>query len=150
MTPSPHRGFTLVEIMVVVTLIGIISLISTPGIMKAANRAKATIAANDIRVFADAIEFYSSEKGAYPQGMIEHDDLPESVDGYLPSNWTNGTYSWRYRSINEFTFLVLYNLDFDWQQKRHIDSILDNGNIGTGRLFSALGGTGLIYVFRGG
>ena len=77
------KGFSLVELMVVTTVIGILALLAVPGVTAAAQRAEATAAANDIRVFTNAIEFYSTSEGGYPPQMT-YREMPESIEGYLP------------------------------------------------------------------
>ena len=143
------NGFSLVELMVVVSVIGILALLAVPSVMTAAHRAKATITANDIRVFTNAIEYYSAAQGTYPAQMSDT-SLPESIDGYLPSIWTDGTYSWSYQNSENFTYFYVYNLDFTPEQAQRLDSIVDDGNIGTGKVVIGMGGSGLMYLFNDG
>lgn len=142
------RGFSLIELMVVVTTIGILALLGTPGIRMASKRTVATAVANDVRVFTDAIEFYSTAKGGYPTSMT-YTRMPEDIASYLPSEWKNGSYSWFYVNTNNYTYVYIYNLKFTTEQAVLLDSIIDNGNIATGDVSVAYNGSGLIYIFRG-
>lgn len=142
------RGFSLVELMVVVTIIGILALLGVPGVVAAAHRAEATVTANDIRVFLNAIEFYSTAEGTYPTRM-DHRQMPKSIGGYLPSSWTKGTYGWQYVNTNGTIFIYFYNLHFTIDQMMRLDSIIDDGNIGTGQTRIAESGTGLTHLFQG-
>lgn len=141
------RGFSIIELMVVVTVIGILALLAVPGILIAADRAEATAAANDIRVMSNAIEFYSTAEGAYPSAMT-YKQMPEAIAGYLPSTWKDGTYSWFYVNNSNYTYLYVYNLDFTPEQAVRLDTIIDDGNIGTGKMQMAFNGSGVTYHFH--
>jgi len=140
------RGFSLVELMVVTTVIGILALLAVPGVTAAAQRAEATAAANDIRVFTGAIEIYSTSEGGYPPQM-NYQELPDSIKDYLPGIWTDGTYNWFYVNTSDYIYVYVYNLGFTPEQAVHIDSIIDDGNIGSGNIRMAFNGSGLIHIF---
>lgn len=141
------RGFTIIELMVVVTTIGILALLSTPGIRVAAARTEATATANDIRVFTEAVEFYSTAEGSYPATMT-YTRMPPEIASYLPPLWKNGSYSWFYVNAGSFTYVYVYNLNFTAEQAVRLDSIIDDGNIATGDVRIAYNGSGLIYLFN--
>ena len=141
------RGFSLVELMVVTTVIGLLALLAVPGVLAAAQRAEATAAANDIRVFTNAIEFYSTAEGGYPPQMT-YREMPESIEGYLPGTWKDGTYNWFYVNTSDYIYVYVYNLGFTPEQAVHIDSIIDDGNIGSGSIRMAFNGSGLIHIFE--
>ena len=141
------KGFSLVELMVVTTVIGILALLAVPGVTVAAQRAKATAAANDIRVFTNAIEFYSTSEGGYPPQMT-YQEMPDSIGDYLPSTWKDGTYNWFYVNTSNLIYVFVYNLGFTPEQAVRIDSIIDDGNIGSGKIRMALNGSGLIHLFK--
>jgi prepilin-type N-terminal cleavage/methylation domain-containing protein len=147
MMAHKSKGFTLVELMVVVTTIGILALLGMPGIRMARERTQATATANDLRVFTQAIEFYSTEKGSYP-GFMTYTTMPEDIAEYLPPVWKNGVHNWFYYSDNNYTYVYLYNLNFTAEQAVRLDTILDDANIATGSIRVANNGRGLIYLFR--
>jgi prepilin-type N-terminal cleavage/methylation domain-containing protein len=147
MKADQSKGFTIVELMVVVTTIGILALLGMPGIRMAQERTQATATANDIRVFTEAIEFYSSSKGSYP-GFMTYTSMPDDIAEYLPVVWKNGVHNWFYYSDNNYTYVYLYNLNFTAEQAVLVDSILDDANIATGSIRVANNGRGLIYLFR--
>ncbi len=141
-----QKGFTIVELMVVVTTIGILALLGMPGIKLAKERTEATAAANDLRVFTEAIEFYSSSEGGYPDTMT-YTTMPQEISTYLPAIWKNGDYSWFYVKSDYFTYVYVYNLGFNAEQGVRLDNIIDDGNIATGTVRVAVNGSGLIYLF---
>lgn len=141
------RGFSIIELMVVVTTIGILALLGIPGIHMAADRTEATATANDIRVFTEAVEFYSTAEGSYPEAMT-YTRMPDKIANYLPPLWKNGSYSWFYVNTNNFTYIYVYNLNFTAEQAIRLDTIIDDGNIATGDVRMAYNGSGLIYLFN--
>ncbi|MFP4204136.1 MAG: type II secretion system protein [Opitutales bacterium] len=145
--PRSLKAFTLIEIMVVVTIIGMTAMLGVPQVQRAAERTRATTAASDLRKFTDAIEFYSTANGEYP-GDMTHESIPEDIASYLPQSWESGAYSWFYQNSDDFTYVYVYGLDFSTEQALHLDSTIDDGNIATGDVRIALNGTGLIYLFR--
>lgn len=62
----PSRGFTLIEILIVVAIISILAAIAIPNFLAAQLRAKVSRARNDLRVVEMAIEAYRVDAGAYP------------------------------------------------------------------------------------
>ena len=146
MKVQPKNGFTIIELMVVVTTIGILSLLGLPGIRMARDRTEATTMANDLRVFAEAIEFYSTAEGSYPQFMT-YTSMPDEIAEYLPVIWKNGDHQWFYVNSPYYIYVYLYNLNFSAEQALRLDSILDDGNITTGVVRVAYNGVGVIYLF---
>ena len=56
-----YKGFTLLEIMIVVAIIGLLTAIATPGIIQARSRAREGQCHNNMRIIAQAIEQYTIE-----------------------------------------------------------------------------------------
>ena len=61
-----QRGFTLIEIMVVVIIIGILAAIVAPNVMGRLDQAQVTKAQADIRAIESALNFYRLDNYAYP------------------------------------------------------------------------------------
>jgi len=140
-------AFSIIELMVVVTTIGIVALLGVPGISKAAQRTEAVATGNDIRVFSEAIEFYATTSGRYPADM-SYTTMPAEVSNYLPALWRDGSYSWFYVHDPRYTYLYVYDLQFSAEQAVTLDGTIDDGNIATGNVRIAFNGTGLVYLFR--
>jgi prepilin-type N-terminal cleavage/methylation domain-containing protein len=56
-----RKGFTLVEIMIVVAIIALLASIAVPGFMRARKRAQASRVLNDLRLIDNAIDQYAIE-----------------------------------------------------------------------------------------
>ena len=56
-----RRGFTLVEIMIVVAIIALLAAIAVPGFLRARKRSQATHVLNDLRILDGAVDQYAIE-----------------------------------------------------------------------------------------
>ena len=86
-------GFTLIEIMVVILIIGLLALMVVPRLRGVADRAKRTKAQADIQELKQALDRYYLDNGSYPttdQGLQSLVSPP--TGGRLPSNYEQGGY----------------------------------------------------------
>jgi general secretion pathway protein G len=87
------RGFTFIEIMVVVAILAILAALVVPRIMGRTDDAKRTAAKVQIRNLEGALQLYKLDNGIYPtteQGLKALVDKP-SV-GVIPKKWKIGGY----------------------------------------------------------
>ena len=56
-----HKGFTLVEIMIVVAIIALLAAIAVPGFLRARKRSQASKILNDLRMIDGAVDQYAIE-----------------------------------------------------------------------------------------
>ncbi|MQU09265.1 type II secretion system major pseudopilin GspG [Pseudomonas helleri] len=85
---STQRGFTLIEIMVVVVIIGVLGAIVVPQFMSRPDQAKVTAAHTDIQAISTALEMYRLDTFNYPstqQGLEALVTRP--TDTPLAKNW---------------------------------------------------------------
>lgn len=70
--PAAHRrGFTLVEMVVVLTLLGVLLTIAVPRYFHIIDNGKATVQRQNISVMRDAIDKFSGDVGRYPDSLDE-------------------------------------------------------------------------------
>ncbi|RON44964.1 type II secretion system major pseudopilin GspG [Pseudomonas frederiksbergensis] len=86
--PVTQRGFTLIEIMVVVVIIGILGAIVVPQFMSRPDQAKVTAARIDLQAIATALEMYRLDNAHYPSTQQGLEALSKRPSG-TPSarNW---------------------------------------------------------------
>ncbi len=93
---AAHTGFTLIEVMVVVVILGILAAIVVPRIMSRPDEARVVRAQQDIRAISAALDLYKLDNLSYPtteQGLEALVSKPANLppgarykaDGYLPS-----------------------------------------------------------------
>jgi len=88
-----HRGFTLIEIMVVIIILGILAMYVAPKLMGRPEEAKQVRAKMDIAALETALKLYKLDSGIYPgteQGLLALVQRPES--GVIPKKWRQGGY----------------------------------------------------------
>ncbi|MFO7554125.1 MAG: type II secretion system major pseudopilin GspG [Desulfobacterales bacterium] len=87
------RGFTLIELMVVIVILGILAGLIIPRIMGRPEEAKRLKAQIQIESLETALKLYRLDNGMYPdteQGLQALIEEPET--GTLPKNWRKGGY----------------------------------------------------------
>lgn len=87
------RGFTLIEIMVVVVILGILAAVVVPRIMDRPDDARIAKARQDIRALQSALELYRLDNYHYPSSQQGLEALVRRPDGEPPArNWKPGGY----------------------------------------------------------
>lgn len=88
-----EQGFTLVEIMLVVVIIGALAMMVVPRLSGRSEQAKIAVARSDVEAtLATALKLYELDNGNFPtssQGLEAL--LKEPTDSPVPQNW-NGPY----------------------------------------------------------
>ena len=90
---SKYKGFTLIEVMVVVVILSILAAIVVPKIMDRPEQARVTKAKSDIRAMEAALNLYRLDNMIYPttdQGLEALVTAP--TDAPEPKNWKQGGY----------------------------------------------------------
>lgn len=89
-------GFTLVEIMIVVAIIGLLAALAIPSFVKARKQSQGRIAVNDCRMIDAAVDQWALEKGIADGSAINWDEARTYIKGnpstslYLTFLWGNG------------------------------------------------------------
>jgi general secretion pathway protein G len=87
------KGFTLIEVMVVIVILGILAALVVPRVMGRGDQARVQAARTDIASMKQALKLYYLDNQRYPsteQGLQSLVTKP--TVGQIPPNWKSGGY----------------------------------------------------------
>ena len=91
-TSLAQKGFTLIEVMVVVVILGILAAVVVPRVMDRPDQARITKVQNDIRAMESALNLYRLDNFNYPTTEQGLRALVERPSGDVARNWRSGGY----------------------------------------------------------
>ncbi|WP_303907935.1 type II secretion system major pseudopilin GspG [Thiohalomonas denitrificans] len=139
---TSQRGFTLIEVMVVVVILGILAAIVVPKVMDRPDAARITKAKQDIRALESALNLYKLDNFRYPSTDQGLEALVSKPGGSPePRNWKSGGYmdrlpkdpwgnDYRYLSPGRNGDLDIYTLGADEREGGEgVDADVGNWNL---------------------
>lgn len=87
------KGFTLIEVMVVIVILGVLAALVVPKVMSRPDEARIVAAKQDIASLAQALKLYRLDNRSYPstdQGLSALVQKPSGAP--VPPNWKTGGY----------------------------------------------------------
>ncbi len=127
------RGFTLVEIMIAVVIIGLLAAMSIPAFQKVRNKALVNAFVNDLRTIEEAIDVYATENGKqlqdYVGGIQPVDLLPYlTKPDFTVNTPLGGQWDWD----NHTTYYRISVIPMDTATVQLVDNEIDDGDTSTG------------------
>lgn len=126
MKKTKQSGFTLIEILVVVVILGILGAIVVPNLLSRPDAARIQAAQTDIRMLSSALDVYRLDNFQYPSSEQGLEALVQRPSGFPePPNWNPDGYikklpsdPWGSKYIYERrdTNYSLYSLGADGQE----------------------------------
>lgn len=92
-TDTRQRGFTIIEILVVIVILGILATTVTLSLVGQADEARISKAKSDIQTFEKALEIYKLHNGFYPSSQQSLNALINRPGSNpVPRQWQQGGY----------------------------------------------------------
>lgn len=148
---SPRPGFTLVEIMVVVVVIGLLAALALPAMSRVKRRAQNARFVSDLRTFAQGFETYALKNGRWPADGTPR-VLPPGMSGEIKDTaWAadtavGGQWDWDYLQFGFTAGISVYQPTATVAQMLEIDQRIDDGNLSTGNFRART--SGYIYILE--
>lgn len=104
-----HTGFTLIEVIVVLVILGILASIVVPNVISRTDQAQIVKAKQDLRALESALQLYRVDNFKYPttdqglQALVERPTIPPQA-----KNWQKGGYIKKLPQdpwLNEYQYL---------------------------------------------
>lgn len=133
------RGFTLVEIMITVAIIGLLAAIAIPSFQKARHESFKNAFINDMRIAGDAFSTYNIEhSGQWPANQSPGRMPPEMTQYLSRFPWSNspaigGQWDWDYNTAAAFKAgISVRGVIWPDSEMAEIDDAIDDGIITSG------------------
>lgn len=81
-------GFTLIEIMIVISVLAILTTLAIPNILRSHIAARESLALTNIKKISESCQIYYTRQDSYPAALA---DLSGDIPPYLDSTLTSGT-----------------------------------------------------------
>ena len=140
MKPAIHRrqGFTLIEIMVVVFVLGVLAALMVPAFTRYMHNTKATTFAKDISTLAAAGNQYAMESGLWVEDSASG-TFPPELEGYFSQrkfelgSSLGGVWDFENYDLGDFTSAVgVHGPNLGDEIFAMVDQRIDDGNLRTG------------------
>lgn len=147
-----NKGFTLVEIMIVVAIIGILAAIGIPSFLKSRTESRIATFINDLKKACDYAELYAMENGDYPPDKNPAQP-PLGVEDYVTRlDWTastpiGGRWDWDCHSVGITAGVTVIGDDLSQSVLVKVDRKIDDGVLTTGN-FRRTGAGGYSWVIE--
>lgn len=144
------KGFTLIEIMTVVVIIGVLGALAVPAVLRADAASKATALAGSLETLSGGALNYAMEKGEWAPAST-NGILPSELHGYISEVTfeseppTGG--QWIIDSGTDFTFAIGVSSSSSPDETFvKIDEINDDGDLTTGAFRKTAEGTFFLII----
>ncbi len=135
--PRVRRGFTLVEIMIVVGIIGVLLLVAIPAYRNVSHRARIILYIRNLKTIVAAFNMYAADNDTFPPDT-NPGVKPDGIEEYLNKfNWDistplGGKWDWDNQASGIKLGISVVGDGFDSVSFIEVDQRIDNGDLDTG------------------
>jgi len=142
--PASHgRGFTLVEILIVVVILGILAAMIIPQFASATTQSRQSVFASNLKELTKAAELFKLENNAWPEDASSG-STPTGMENHIHAgNFESatpigGVWDFEYQDSGGVTSAVGVHFNGTGETRgdafmNEVDSLLDDGDVTTGR-----------------
>ena len=142
------RGFTLVELAVVASIIGILAALAIPAFQRSRDNARIGALEHDLRLYEQEFDTFELDNGYYPTSVSTPGVFPMGMEDRMSAAWKfpspiGGAYRWVYTTEEDpadriayidIVHSAQYPIAIDPGRLKDIDEDIDDGNASTGHL----------------
>lgn len=148
-----RQGFSLVELVVVVLILGTIAAIAVPNLLQSSQRSQATAMAQQIRKIDDAVQRSYFENQKWPSVAVPTGKVPPELSTYLPKDAYSGKGLISGPILSIENNIIRYSFGStqftaNEAQLQLVDSLIDDGNSGSGNFLYTNGSMWLWIAAR--
>ena len=138
------QGFTLVEIMVVVVIVGLLAMLATQSYFKIHHASLGARFISDLRTFCMQFDTFSVENGGYPADT-NPGQMPPEIANQISERWLRetsigGQWDWDYLQFGVVAGVSVHGPTFTDEEMAKIDAKIDDGNLSSGIFRQRSGG----------
>lgn len=138
-TRPQHAGFSLIELVTVVLIVGILAGVAAPKLMRGSDEAAIESTISHLKTIALAAEIYQNETGEWPANGGTG-NMPPLFSDYLRPNLfavpcpLGGQYDWDYQINGVTARIKVVDSDATTATWVRVDQRIDDGDLASGRL----------------
>jgi prepilin-type N-terminal cleavage/methylation domain-containing protein len=133
------RGFTILELMIVIAIIGILAAFAIPNFISYRKKARITEIVCELKYFEKGFIAYAIDQGDFPNDShIVLPDLPTMARYIDPNKWGEprpfgGTYNWEGPDGYPYAGVSIFGATAPQEELIMLDRLLDDGDLSQGK-----------------